>query len=200
MNLVLPHKGLYDGKTRLSVKLSWAQRYAINHIHLVNTIHVASTANYVRRIFLVTKCEAARAIGSQLGCIVLSSMNESGLSSAVSIGFKEASRTAAHEPILYLPCDLPFLCPFSIKLIHDLCGTTAAPIISPDADYSGVHALCVPRYQPFRFSFGAGSYNYHFQKLRSVYGKIVVFDTPSLRWDLDTYQDLKTIIQLRPQF
>ena len=181
-NLVIPVKGFRKGKSRLSPLLDEAGRAALMRQLTIRTIGQARSVVDPSSIHLVSPDDEALGVAESAGVRAVRQR-----SSGLNPGLRDACRKLAELRTLILPADLPFLTSDDI-LIH--CRSEGIGI-SPDKKGIGTNALSLPSPDTIPFRFGRNSFVAHMKLATESSVDIVVVDRPNLRFDLDTFEDLK---------
>ena len=185
---VLPHRGVAEGKSRLSSVLDQAQRIALNRWLIEHTLRVVINAlGDAQQCLLVSPCAntlaLARASGARVYCDNGASLNE-----ALNAATREAASFGAQQ-VLIVPCDLPLLDATALDAVLAL-ATTFSTVIAPDAHERGTNALLMQA-ATAAFAFGDGSFSRHMAQARTRGDTVAVSRHRALTFDLDTPEDYR---------
>jgi 2-phospho-L-lactate guanylyltransferase len=187
-HIVLPVRGLADGKSRLCSVLDANEREALNRWLLGHTLQVldawrGSPATCV----VVSACERVLGIARAHGADALKEDAQAGLNAAASLGAARAVERGA-ESLLVLPCDLPQLTPRSLDALLD-DARNADVVIAPDKCGTGTNAILMRSGGLFDFRFGEGSFALHLEAAATRGARVAVHRSPALAFDIDTAED-----------
>lgn len=188
--VVVPVRGLAEGKSRLASVLTPAQRIALNRTLLVQTLHVLQAwRGDLAQCIVVSGCERALGIAREAGAVTVIEAHASGLNAAVTLATAHAARSGARR-VLVLPCDLPAL---TQQALADFLARAANAdvALAPDLSGSGTNALIIGTAHAFEFKFGPGSFALHSRAAAAVGARVFVHRAPQLAFDLDTPRDLE---------
>lgn len=185
--LLAPVKPLAEAKSRLAPVLTTDERAAVMRALLARTLAVAVDSRLFASLVVVSRdplvWEAARAAGAE-------ALAEEGddLNGALEQGRRYAQAAGAHS-LLVLPVDLPWL---AAEDLHALCrlGESGAGLVIGPAHDGGTNALYLPLPCALPFCFGEDSYARHLAAAARAGLLPAVYDSPTLRFDLDTPADL----------
>jgi 2-phospho-L-lactate/phosphoenolpyruvate guanylyltransferase len=188
LDILIPCKGLAQGKSRLSSVLSTADREELCRLFLVNTIDLALALGLEKRVFVVTPDTTTAAIAACRGAGVVNDAG-GGLNSAL----REASAAMRIDfgstGLLVLPTDLPLA---STRMIESHALHSEDVVIAPDrtADGTNLMRLAPHARRDFDFHYGPGSFSGHvLEAVERGLSVGVILDT-SLACDIDTAADL----------
>ena len=184
LNIVVPVKGLHDGKSRLANTLSPDERASLNTFLADRTL--ACIAN--------TRPDTVRwVVSPDPGVAGLARRHNANFhrqsGTGLNAGLSEISRKLAPTRTLYIAADLPGL---AIQDIEWLSGT-AGIAIAPDEKGLGTNALSLPAPDTISFRFGAGSFEAHENEASSTAFPVDIATLPGLLFDLDTKDDLSRL-------
>lgn len=186
--IVVPHRGVTVGKSRLSAVLDDSARDELNRWLLLRTLRVLNTwLGGVQQCMVVSPCASTLALAHQAGAAALDEFTP-GLNAALAQAAAHAARRGARQ-LLILPCDLPRLDITSLQAMTAMAENGAEAVIAPDRHGTGTNALLVPAVVR-RFAFGEGSFARH-MAMTTDHGLCVrTCRRSALAFDLDTAQDL----------
>jgi 2-phospho-L-lactate/phosphoenolpyruvate guanylyltransferase len=191
---VIPVKRLSEAKSRLSTRLSPAERALLVTALLRRTIRVLQEADAIERIGVATV--ERDLVESFNGVEWLPDMG--GLNPSLA----HAASWAAHcgaQSVLVLPCDLPFLHRSDIHAI--VAERTVGPniAISPTQD-GGTGAILLSPPEVIAPAFGFGSFKRHMEEAHVARIPVRTLLLPGFSRDLDTTEDLEILEATAPDF
>ena len=189
MWVLLPHRGVNAGKSRLSAVLNDAARGKLNRWLLAHTLGVtAQWLGDAQRCVVVSPCEVTLALARKAGARALAEQAYTpDLNAALSQAAEYAAALGAQR-LLILPGDLPHLEVAALEALGAVPLTGNDMVIAPDRHHQGTNALMVDA-AVREFAFGAGSYAQHLAQgdARSV--RTIACVHAALAFDLDTVDD-----------
>ena len=186
--VVLPVKRLSAAKSRLrgAVPDEWHPELALAMLR--DTVTAALACPLVADVLVVTDDPAVGAAMSGLGARVVPDRPDAGLNAALRFGADQVAGITRHRAVL--AGDLPALRP--AELGEALRASTGRRSYVADAAGSGTVLLAAAPGVPLDPHFGVGSAAAHAAgSARSLTG-----DWPGLRHDVDTPDDLRTVLGL----
>ena len=187
--VLLPHRGLAAGKSRLAAVLADETRSALNRWLLVRTLQLAGTwLNDARRCVVVSGCAQALAVARDAGATaLLEGAAEPGLNAALGHAAAHAVALGAQQ-LLVLPCDLPRLDSAALDAMLALRLADADVMIAPDRHGAGTNAL-LTNANWRDFAFGDDSYACHAARATQQGLRVARCMHAALAFDIDTMQD-----------
>jgi 2-phospho-L-lactate guanylyltransferase len=186
--VIVPHRGVTVGKSRLGAVLDDAARDALNRWLLLQTLRVLNTwLGDAKQCMVVSPCAVTLALAQQAGAVALNECTP-GLNPALLTAADHAARLGARR-LLILPCDLPRLDIAALRAMTEMAGNGAEAVIAPDRHGTGTNALLVPAVVR-RFAFGEGSLARHIAMTKECGLRTKICRRAALAFDLDTAQDL----------
>lgn len=183
---MLPHRGVTEGKSRLSAVLDQAQRATLNRWLIEHTLRVVIEAlGDAQQCVLVSPCTQTLALARARGARVFCDQG-AGLNGALGAATHEAASLGSQQ-VLVVPCDLPLLDAAALHAMMAL-STTHSTVIAPDAHERGTNALLL-RTAAAAFAFGDNSFSQHRAQALTRGETVAVCRHPSLTFDLDTPGD-----------
>lgn len=184
--IVLPHRGVTAGKSRLAGVLADSVRAELNRNLLKHALEVAIRwLNYPGRCMVVSPCVASLHVARAAGAQALQQTG-SGLNAAVTQAVTLAAEQGARH-VLILPCDLPRLDAAALDAMAAL-AVDGATVIAPDRHGTGTNAILTDT-QTREFAFGAGSCARHAALARARGMQVALCHRAELAFDLDTPED-----------
>jgi 2-phospho-L-lactate/phosphoenolpyruvate guanylyltransferase len=189
LHVIVPHRGVNAGKSRLSAVLNDVARGRLNRWLLARTLDtVTAWLGDTQRCVVVSPCEVTLALARKAGAVALQEQAAtSGLNTALSQAAAHAAARGAQR-LLILPCDLPRLDTAALDAMQAAVVSGNEAVIAPDRHRDGTNALLVDA-GVREFAFGKGSYTRHLA-LGDAYGaRTVPCVHAALAFDLDTADD-----------
>ena len=187
LHVVIPHRGVYAGKTRLRGVLSDAARSELNRWLLTRTLRVVNAwLTDMRRCVVVSPCASTRALARHAGANAVAE-RALGLNAALAEGVNDAARRGAQR-VLLLPCDLPLLDERALDAMAALSHAALDVVLAPDQHGSGTNALLITA-TAREFAFGIDSLSRHQTMAHACGLRTALCKEPALAFDLDTEAD-----------
>ncbi len=192
--IIVPHRGVNEGKSRLSAVLEPAARAKLNRWLLARTLRVVSGwLGDAQRCVVVSPCEVTLALARKAGAIALPEhtskhASTGGLNAALSQAAAHAAALGAQR-LLILPCDLPRLEAEALEAMEMLPVFGKGVVIAPDRHHAGTNALLVDA-SVRKFAFGKDSYARHIAQGEARGVRTFPCINAALAFDLDTPEDL----------
>lgn len=189
--LVVPVKPLSRAKSRLSGPAG-PHRERLALAVAIDTVSAALRCARVRGAVVVTDDPVAAPELAALGAHVVPDEPDGGLNPALVHGAARAALLAPEDAVGALSADLPALRP--AELDRALAAAAAAPnAFVPDAAGLGTTLYTARPGAGFTPAFGAGSRERHRERGAL---ELALDDTPGLRRDVDTIEDLRAALGL----
>ena len=187
--VIVPHRGVNAGKSRLSAVLTDVARGKLNRWLLVRTLHVVSTwLGDAQRCVVVSPCEVTLALARKAGAVALPEQaSTAGLNAALSQAAAHAASLGA-ERLLILPCDLPRLDVDALEIMQTTASFGKDSVIAPDRHHTGTNALLVNA-DVREFAFGKDSLARHIALGEARGVRTFPCIHAALAFDLDTAID-----------
>lgn len=185
--IIVPHRGLMAGKSRLGAVLDDDSRADLNRWLLLRTLKVIHDGlPDAHRCLVVSPCSATLALARDAGAATLAE-TATGLNPALAQAAGHAVGDGARA-LLVLPSDLPRLDAAALQALSAMAETGAGAVIAPDRHGSGSNALWVSA-PVYRFAFGENSLAKH-RALACEQGlRVMLCRHAALAFDLDTPED-----------
>lgn len=191
MNFVLvPVKALAEGKTRLSIVLSETARRALSRAMLTDVVTSVFQVPAVDRVAVVSSDPSLLALARGLGALTVDEGHPRGLNGATGLGTDFCLRHGA-TTLLVLLSDLPLIRPQDIA--HLFAQLSGRPEILLVRCKYGDGTNAFMRVPPLVMQpcFGGPSLAAHQQAARRQGIACRVVEARSIRFDLDSVEDLK---------
>ena len=188
---ILPVKRFDSAKQRLGGVLGSGSRQALAQAMFQDVLATLGRVPELERVVLVT-AEGGAAFAAPDDAVVLGDPEESGQSTAASIGVRWALENAV-ERVALVPGDTPLLEP------AELTELIAAPqdiVIVPDRAGTGTNALVLSPPDAIEPSFGPDSLARHEAAARASGHTWTIAEAPSLMHDVDTSDDLHELARV----
>jgi 2-phospho-L-lactate guanylyltransferase len=189
--IIIPARGLADGKRRLATTLSDADRASLNR-HLLR--HVIGVCRELARsdarsvpVAVVSPDAATLGFAHRCGAMPLLEPHALGLNGAVEWAMRQFALLGA-QCVAVIPADLPRLGGDDLLALLD--GPADEVLIAPDRTGIGTNGLRLPVSRGFHPAFGPGSHAAH--AAAATAGGLMVrrLHRPGLAIDIDTRDDL----------
>ncbi len=192
---IVPYKEPPFGKSRLSNRLTPAQRTVLASTMLENVVDALLRSDNVQGILLVSESTNLAEFTLKENVIVLETQTTN-LREAVTQASQFACKQLKCPTTFIVPADLPLI---SSKDIDFAIAQHERVTIIPDARLKGTNGIIATPPNAFDYVFNGQSYLQH-QHNAQVAG----FNPKSLQietfsHDVDTFDDLMTIVQLHPE-
>lgn len=199
LHVLLPVRGLGDGKARLGSALDAEERESLILAMLRHSLAVLDRWEACRRVHVISRDRTVRAVAARAGASVLSEPEGSDLNGALRAGRAVATADGA-TAILCLPADLPLLSLEALGRLLDGADAAVAagngrPIVAvcPADARGGTNALLVSPPDVIEPSFGEASLEAHVRSAARAGATLQLILDPQLGFDLDTPEDLERL-------
>ncbi len=192
LHIIVPHRGVNAGKSRLSAVLTDVARCRLNRWLLARTVGVvAQWLGDAGRCVVVSPCEVTLALARKAGAHALAEpAGAADLNAACTHAAAHAAARGAQR-LLILPCDLPCLDVAALQALESVPVTDGDVVIAPDRHHEGTNALLVDA-GVREFAFGVNSYAKHLVQGNARGVRTVACVHAALAFDLDTADDFET--------
>ncbi len=187
--VIVPHRGVNAGKSRLSSVLTDVARGRLNRWLLARTVGVVTDwLGGAQRCIVVSPCEVTLALARKAGAVALAEQaSTTGLNAALSQAAAHAASLGA-ERLLILPCDLPRLEVAALEAMQTAAALGTESVIAADRHDSGTNALLVDA-DVRKFAFGKDSFTRHVALNEARRVRTFPCLHAALAFDLDTAED-----------
>jgi 2-phospho-L-lactate guanylyltransferase len=187
--VIVPHRGVNAGKSRLSTVLTDVARGKLNRWLLARTVGVVTAwLGDAQRCVVVSPCEVTLALARKAGAVaLLEQAGTAGLNDALAQAAAHAASLGA-ECLLILPCDLPRLNVEALAFMQTTALFGRDNAIAPDRHHTGTNALLVHA-DVRKFAFGRDSFSRHVALGDARGVRTFPCMHPVLAFDLDTPTD-----------
>jgi len=193
LNVIVPHRGVNAGKSRLSAVLNTVARGKLNRWLLARTLSVVTQwmgGGNAQRCVVVSPCEVTLALARKAGALSLAEpAGAADLNAALSHAAAHVAARGAQR-LLILPCDLPRLEVSALQALESVPVKGRDAVIAPDRHHEGTNALLVDA-AVREFAFGTDSYAKHLTQGNARGVRTVACVHAALAFDLDTADDFE---------
>ena len=186
---IVPIKPLYRAKSRLAEVLSPEQRYQFAETMLRHILTILKDVPQITGTLVISRDTKALAIARDLGAKTIQESNPSDLNPALARA-TEVARVWGAGAVLILPADLPFITPEDVENIADLGINAMSVVIAPDRAEDGTNAMLVRPAGLIPYSYGQQSYERHVMAAKSAEADVKIYESDSIRLDIDIPADL----------
>lgn len=191
---IVPYKEPPFGKSRLSNRLTPEQRGALASTMLEVVVEACLQAKLITGILLVSDSPHLEKFVSEKNTIILATQTRN---------LKEAVTQACCFATQQLNCFSTFVVPADLPLISaqdiDYAVTQHRQItIIPDMRLKGTNGVISTPPNAFEYVFNGQSFHPHQQNARATGLQPTVLQIKSFSYDVDTFEDLMKVIQVRP--
>lgn len=192
---IVPYKEPPFGKSRLSNRLTPSQRTELASTMLENVVDALSQAEHVRGILLVSESTNLVEFVSKENVIILETQTTN-LRDAVTKASQFACKQLKCPTTFIVPADLPLI---SSKDIDFAITQHERVTIIPDARLKGTNGIITTPPNAFEYVFNGQSYHQHRHNAQVAGLNPNSLQIEAFSYDVDTFDDLMMIIQLRPE-
>ena len=187
--VIVPHRGVNAGKSRLSSVLNEIARGKLNRWLLARTLKVVSSwLGNAQCCTVISPCEVTLALARKAGAVALPEQASTvGLNDALSQAATHAASLGAQR-LLILPCDLPRLDVAALEAMQTTAAIGTETVIAPDRHFDGTNALLVDA-SVRKFAFGKNSLARHIAQSNARRVRSFPCLNTALAFDLDTAED-----------
>jgi len=181
VNIVVPIKGLREGKTRLAGALSSDERHSLNSYLAERTLAVIRDALPDAVRWAVSPDPEIGDLARRFGAKFFAQSGH-----GLNAGLAEVCTGLETTRTVYVAADLPDLSVDDIVLL----SVSDVIAIAPDESGRGTNALSLPVPRAIDFQFGPDSFARHKETAAAAGHPIGILRRPGLAFDLDTKDDL----------
>jgi 2-phospho-L-lactate guanylyltransferase len=199
LHVVVPVRGLAEGKTRLGETLDAEERETLIVGLLHRLLEILAGWPPSRRTHVVSDDAIVRRVAQEHGASVVSEPAAGDLNAAL-LGARAAAVARHASAILILPADLPLVTVASLDRLLDAADAALAagrgqPLVvaAPSDARGGTNALLLSPPDVIEPAFGPGSLEAHIRAARAADASVQLVIDPQLGFDLDTPEDLERI-------
>ena len=192
---IVPYKEPPFGKSRLSNRLTPAQRTVLASTMLENVVDALLRSHNVQGILLVSESTNLAEFTSKENVIILETQTTS-LKDAVTQAGRFATKQLRSTTTFIVPADLPLISPNDIDFA---ISQHEKVTIIPDARLKGTNGIIATPPNGFEYVFNGRSYHEHQQNAHVAGLNPQSLQIESFSYDVDTFDDLMMVIQLQPK-
>jgi 2-phospho-L-lactate guanylyltransferase len=203
LHVVVPVRGLSDGKVRLGIALDAEERQTLVVGMLVSTLLVLRDWPDSSGVHVVSGDQLVLDLARSLGATGVADDGAGDLNPAVVAG-RRSAESAGATAVLCLPADLPVLTHDSLdRLLHAADAALAAGrgrplvVVAPADARDGTNALLLSPVDIIEPAFGADSLAAHLRAAALADASVQVVVDADLGFDLDTPDDLERMEEKR---
>ncbi len=192
---IVPYKEPPFGKSRLSNRLTPAQRTVLASTMLENVVDALLRSHNVQGILLVSESTNLAEFTLKENVIILETQTTS-LKDAVTQAGRFATKQLRSTTTFIVPADLPLISPNDIDFA---ISQHEKVTIIPDARLKGTNGIIATPPNGFEYVFNGRSYHEHQQNAHFAGLNPKSLQIESFSYDVDTFDDLMMVIQLQPK-
>lgn len=192
---LLPVKALRNAKQRLSGILSPSQREALAFAMYQQVLATVCKVDRLARVVVVSSDDKVARHAFRCGVDVFEEREQVNHSTSADAAARRAISLGA-TTVLLLPIDVPLLSSGEIE--HLIADLEYGVRIVPSADGSGTNALVRTPPDVIDSCFGPMSFRAHRRQARARRIPLEVVRVPGLMFDLDTPEDVSTLLTTAP--
>lgn len=199
LHVVVPVRGLAEGKTRLGETLDAEERETLIVGLLHRLLEILAGWPPSRRTHVVSDDAIVRRVAQEHGASVVSEPAAGDLNAAL-VAARSAAVARHASAILILPADLPLVTMASLDRLLDAADAALAAghgqqlvVAAPSDARGGTNALLLSPPNVIEPAFGPGSLEAHVRAARAADASVQLVIDPQLGFDLDTPEDLERI-------
>jgi 2-phospho-L-lactate guanylyltransferase len=199
LHVLVPVRGLADGKTRLGETLDPEERETLIVGLLHRLLEILGAWPPSRRVHVVSNDSVIRRVAGEHGASVVDEPVGGDLNAAL-VAARDAALARHASAILVLPADLPLVTVGALDRLLDAADAALAAgrgrplVVAAPADArGGTNALLLSPPSVIDPSFGPGSLEAHVRAAGLADASVQLVIDPALGFDLDTPDDLERI-------
>lgn len=193
---ILPVKTFSTAKRRLREGIDSRRREALVEAMFTDVLK-AMRKTAVDQLLVVTGSRYAQKIAVDHAAVVLTDA-ETGHNDAAALGINAALDRGA-DRVLLVPGDCPQIDPAEIDALLAHPVSRPSVLIVPDRHGTGTNGLVITPPTAISPSFGPGSAQRHLELARARGANAEIVPVPSLALDIDTPDDLESLVGLPRQ-
>jgi 2-phospho-L-lactate/phosphoenolpyruvate guanylyltransferase len=189
--LLAPVKPFAEAKSRLASVLTPAERALVMRSLLDRTLALAAESGLFTCLLVISRDPLVLEAARHCGACVLPEAGED-LNSALVQG-RGYAQAAGVQGLVILPADLPWITVADLAAVCSLGERGDGVVVGP-SQHGGTNALHLRLPSELPFCFGADSFARHLAAAAAADLTPAIYDSPTLRFDLDTPADLATFL------
>ncbi len=188
---ILPVRHPRDAKTRLASSFTPAERQQIAEALVEDALALCRSTEFLQW-WIVSDSPEVRRAASELGFAVVEDDGQ-GLNEALARALSEV-KAAGAASVTIVPADVPTAWRGDLEDLFDT-GSTADIVVVPAGSDGGTNGLYISPPDLIEPRFGTGSLQAHIKEADLKGLRCVVLALPRLGLDLDTEEDVKTLLE-----
>jgi 2-phospho-L-lactate guanylyltransferase len=203
LHVLVPVRGLADGKARLGMALDAEERETLIVGLLVATLRVVGEWRPASAVHVISADHSLLALARRHGARAIEDAATADLNRALRLG-RESAAAASATAVLCLPADLPVLSAPALDRLLDAADAALAaghgqPIVvaAPADARDGTNALLLSPVDVIDPAFGESSLTAHVAAAARADATVQLVVDPELGFDLDTPEDLERVESVR---
>ena len=187
---IVPVKTFSRAKKRLN--LSPEKTEIICKLMLVEVLSTISKSNLIEKTALVTKDEAAFAIGKRFGCIEIMDEKEFGVNDAVALADGYFLNDGVDATFVF-PQDIPLMQPDDIQTLFNFKNSQKCALVVPSRKFDGTNALFRTPVNLMKTHYDEDSYKIHLSTAEEIPASSALVLIRRIMLDVDEISDLQYI-------
>jgi len=187
---IVPVKTFSGAKKRLN--LSPEKTEIICKLMLEEVLSTISKSNLIEKTALVTKDEAAFAIGKRFGCIEIIDEKELGVNNAVSLADGYFLNDGFDASFVF-PQDIPIMQPDDIQTLFNFKNSQKCALVVPSRKFDGTNALFRTPVNLMKTHYDEDSYKIHLSTAQEIAASSALVLIRRIMLDVDEVSDLQYI-------
>ena len=199
LHVLVPVRGLAEGKTRLGETLDAEERETLIVGLLHRLLEILAAWPPSRRVHVVSDDAIVRRVAIEHGASVVPEPADGDLNAALAAA-RDAALARHASAVLILPADLPLVTIGALDRLLDAAeaalaaGSGRARVgAAPSDARGGTNALLLSPPAVIEPAFGMGSLEAHVRAARAADASVQLVIDPQLGFDLDTPEDLERV-------
>jgi 2-phospho-L-lactate guanylyltransferase len=191
--LLAPVKPFADAKSRLAGVLTPEERALVARSLLERTLVLAVESKLFACLLVISRDPLVWEAAHHAGACTLPEEGED-LNTAL-LQARCYAENAGVQSLMILPADLPLLTAADLQALCTLGEQGDGFVVGPSQD-GGTNALHLHLPSDLPFCFGEHSFDRHLEAAAAAGLIPIVYDSPTLRFDLDTPADWETLVSV----
>ncbi len=192
---IIPAKDFQKGKSRLAGVLEEKLRINLQKWMLQNVLVSVTNCNLINKTVVVSDSVDVLKIANQFNTGTINS-DSNDLNIDLTKGMEWAKKRNA-KSFLIIPSDLPLIEKDSVRKIIERGMKLSSVVITPSSD-GGTNSLFFLSKEIPKLSYGKNSFKKHWEEFVKKKIGIECYENRSLSFDLDTPDNLKKLIEYKP--
>jgi 2-phospho-L-lactate guanylyltransferase len=187
---IVPVKTFSKAKKRLN--LSPEKTETICKLMLEEVLSTISKSKLIEKTALVTKDEAAFAIGKRFGCIEIMDEKELGVNNAVSLADEYFLNNGVDATFVF-PQDIPLMQPDDIQTLFNFKNSQKCALVVPSRKFDGTNALFRTPVNLMKTHYDEDSYKIHLSTAQEISASSALVLIRRIMLDVDEISDLQYV-------